>query len=172
MSSSGDEIFFKNFFDTIKDQNNTINKQNELMSQSLKIYAERKKGDNIILKGDFSQSIINIKSDIKNTSQSINILPNDRIMLHNMLEDLIKQLHETSSALALKQLPKNKVEELDAITQIVNELNIQTVKEKQNKILIKQYCNSLNIMIVNVASSFPSIVKIVVQIQEIIEMIT
>ena len=48
MSSSRDDKFFQNLFDTIKKQNETIDKQNEMIIQTLKIYREYKEGDEVL----------------------------------------------------------------------------------------------------------------------------
>jgi hypothetical protein len=91
-------------------------------------------GDRITISGDINNSIVNIKSTLKNVKQSIGALPSEDEATRKQLQSLIEQL---SQALAAPQVQESKKEEAEAVAASAQIL-VETAKaEKPNKTLLQ-----------------------------------
>jgi hypothetical protein len=91
-------------------------------------------GDRITISGDINNSIVNIKSTLKNVKQSIGALPSEDEATRKQLQSLIEQL---SQALAAPQVQESKKDEAEAVAASAQIL-VETAKaEKPNKTLLQ-----------------------------------
>jgi predicted transcriptional regulator len=116
-------------------------------------------GDTFNMTGNFSQAVINIKSTLTNTTQTITALPNAEPSVKVELEELIQQLSD-----ALQQVPDDKAEDAEAVAQCAEQLVKVATAEKPNKPMIQITGDGLKQAAKNIAGVMPAVLAITTQI--------
>lgn len=112
-------------------------------------------GDTINMSGDFRGSNVNVKSTLKKVNQTIGTLPQADDAAKAELRRQIAQLND-----ALQQVPPEKAEEADAVTQMTEALVETANSDKPNKMMMQITGEGLKKAAANLAEIVPDVVKI------------
>ena len=91
-------------------------------------------GDRITISGNINNSIVNIKSTLKNVKQSIGAIPTDDEDTRKQLQGLIDELGQMLAGPQVQESKKDEADTVAASTQLL----VETAKaEKPNKALLQ-----------------------------------
>ena len=116
-------------------------------------------GDTFNMSGDFRGAFVNIKSKLKNVTQTIGTLPQVDASTKAELEGLIKELND-----ALQQTPEDKAEEAEAVAQVAQDLVEKAAEEQPNKTMVQITGEGLKQAAQNLADVTPSVLSIATRI--------
>ncbi len=116
-------------------------------------------GDTFTMSGNFQGAIINIKSTLTNTTQTVNATPTLEPDLKEELTQLLEQLQEV-----LTQVPEDKGEDAEAVAQTAEALIESATTENPNKTMVKISGKGLKQAAKNLAAVTPTVVTIATQI--------
>ncbi|MBN1815589.1 MAG: caspase family protein [Anaerolineae bacterium] len=116
-------------------------------------------GDTFNMSGDFRGAMLNIKSTLRNVTQTIGALPLADASTKAELEKLVKDLND-----ALQQAPPDKAEDAEAVAQSAEALIEQASKEKPNRKMIEISGEGLKKAAQNLAGVIPTVLTIATQI--------
>lgn len=115
--------------------------------------------DTFNMSGDFRGAIFNIKSTLKDVTQTVNMLPHADQRDKDELKRLIEQLNEE-----LQKAPSDKTEEAEAIAESAKALIEAANKDKPNKAMVQITAEGLKKAAENIAGVMPSVIVIASQI--------
>ena len=115
--------------------------------------------DTFNLSGDFRGAIVNIKSTLRNVTQTVNTLPSADESAKAELIRLIEQLNE-----ALQKVPLEKAEDAEAVADSAKALVDAANKPKPNKATLQITADGLKKAAENIAAVMPAVVGIATQI--------
>jgi hypothetical protein len=115
--------------------------------------------DTFNLSGDFRGAILNIKSTLRNVTQTVNTLPGADESAKAELARLIGQLNE-----ALQKVPAEKAEDAEAVADSAKALVEAANKPKPNKATLQITADGLKKAAENMAAVAPAVVGIATQI--------
>jgi hypothetical protein len=115
--------------------------------------------DTFNLSGDFRGAIVNIKSTLRNVTQTVYALPNTDESAKVELTRLIEQLNET-----LQKVPAEKADDAEAVADAAKALVDAANKPKPNKATLQITADGLKKASENIAAVLPTVVGIATQI--------
>jgi hypothetical protein len=115
--------------------------------------------DTFNMSGDFRGAILNIKSTLRNVTQTVNTLPGADESAKAELARLIEQLNE-----ALQKVPSEKAEDAEAVADSAKALVEAANKAKPNKATLQITADGLKKAAENIAVVTPAVVGIATQI--------
>jgi hypothetical protein len=115
--------------------------------------------DTFTLSGDFRGAIVNIKSTLRNVTQTVNTLPSTDESAKAELAWLIEQLNE-----ALQRVPPEKTEEAEAVADSAKALVDVANKPQPNKATLRITADGLKKAAENIAAVTPTVAGIATQI--------
>lgn len=115
--------------------------------------------DTFNLSGNFDGAIINIKSTLRNVTQTVNTLPGADESTKAELARLIEQLNE-----ALQKVPSEKAEDAEAVADSAKALVDAANKPKPNKATLQITADGLKKAAENIAAVTPAVVGLATQI--------
>lgn len=121
-------------------------------------------GDQFNLSGDFSGSILNLKSTLTNVSQSIAATPHGDATAKAQLQQLIEELSGE-----LQKVPAEKASDAEAVAETAKQAVDQATKEKPNKTLVNISAEGLKAAAQNLAAVLPTVLPLATKIAEAIQ---
>jgi hypothetical protein len=118
-------------------------------------------GDRITISGDIHNSIVNIKSPLKDVQQSAGAMPGSDEAARKQLQSLIEQLGQ---ALAAPQVQESKKDEAEAVAASAQLLVESAKAEKPNKTLLQSSGEVLKKAAETLVEVAPGVVSIAGQI--------
>lgn len=115
--------------------------------------------DTFNMSGDFRGAILNIKSTLRNVTQTVNTLPGADASAKAELARLIEQLNE-----ALQKVPSEKAEDAEAVADSAKALVDAANKPKPNKATLQITADGLKKAAGNIAAVTPAVAGIATQI--------
>jgi hypothetical protein len=115
--------------------------------------------DTFNMSGDFRGAILNIKSTLRNVTQTVSTLPGADESAKAELARLIEQLNE-----ALQKVPSNKAEDAEAVADSAKALVDAANKPKPNKATLQITADGLKKAAENIAAVTPAVVGLASQI--------
>jgi len=112
---------------------------------------------------NFQAGIMNIESTLTNVSQNVGNIPN----IDQSTKDELKQLFEQLNTI-LQKIPKEKIEDAEAVADIAKDLVENTSKDKPNKAKLQITLAELKQAAENIAKVLPDVLPIAIQISSVI----
>jgi methyl-accepting chemotaxis protein len=116
-------------------------------------------GDQFNLTGDFRGAIVNLKSTLRNVSQTAGQIPGGDEDTRKQLQDLIARLSSE-----LEKAPAEKKDAVEAVAETAKALVEQAKTDKPNKTLLQISGEGLKQAAKNIADVLPTVGTIAVQI--------
>lgn len=116
-------------------------------------------GDRFDLSGDFRGSIVNIKSKLENTQQTVGEIHSDDTASKQDLQKLIQQL-----STELEKTPPDKHEDAEAVAVTANSLVEEAKAPQPNRTMLQITGEGLKQAAKNLADVTPTILEIATQI--------
>lgn len=116
-------------------------------------------GDTFNMSGNFQGAIVNIKSTLTNTTQTVGAIPNAQPADKDELKALIEQL-----STALQQVPAEKATEAEKVAKRADELVKEAADKDTDQEAVEAKGNLLLKAAQNVAGAMPAIMPIATQI--------
>ena len=118
-------------------------------------------GDQFTMSGNFSGAILNIKSNLKNVSQSIGAAPHGDAATKAQLQALIEQL-----TAELEKAPSDKESDAEAVAETAKQAVEQATKATPNKTLVQISVEGLKQAAQHLAAALPAVLPLATKIAE------